>query len=53
MENALANPEIYNNPKKAFSLNDEFKTISEELSEVMSKWENLSEELINIESQFE
>jgi len=53
LENTLTNPETYNDPKKAFSLNKEFKTISEELSGVMSKWENLSEELINIESQFE
>jgi ATP-binding cassette subfamily F protein 3 len=53
LENTLAEPDTYNNPKKAFSLNKEFKTISEELSGVMLKWENLSEELINIESQFE
>jgi len=53
LENTLTDPETYNDPKKAFSLNKEFKTISEELSGVMSKWENLSEELINIESQFE
>ena len=53
LENALANPETYNNPKQAFSLNKEFQTISEELSKVMLKWENLSEELMNIESQFE
>jgi ATP-binding cassette subfamily F protein 3 len=53
LENTLAKPETYNNPKKAFSLNKEFKTINEELSGVISKWENLSEELINIESQFE
>jgi ATP-binding cassette subfamily F protein 3 len=53
LENSLANPETYNDPKKAFSLNKEFQTISEELSEVISEWENLNEELINIESQFE
>jgi ATP-binding cassette subfamily F protein 3 len=53
LENTLAKPETYNNPKKAFSINKEFKIISEELSGVMSKWENLSQKLINIESQFE
>jgi len=53
IEKTLAEPETYNNHKQALSLNKEFKMISEELSIIMSKWEKLSEELINIESQFE
>jgi ATP-binding cassette subfamily F protein 3 len=53
IEDTLAEPETYNDPKKAFSLNKEFKIIKDELSEVILKWEKKSEELINIESQFE
>ncbi len=53
VENTLAKPEIYNDPKKAFSFNKEFNIIKEELSEVMAKWEGLSKELLNIESQFD
>ena len=53
LENALTKPEIYNDPKKAFASNKEFQIIKEELSGVTTKWEDLSEELINIESQFE
>jgi len=53
LDNTLAAPEAYNNPKKAFSINKEVKIIIEELSRVISEWENLSEELINIESQFD
>jgi len=52
LENTLAKPEIYNDPKKAFSSNKEFQIIKEELSGVTTKWEDLNEELINIESQF-
>jgi len=53
IEITLAKPETYNDPKKAFSSNEEFKIIKEELSRVTTKWEELSEELLNIESQFE
>jgi ATP-binding cassette subfamily F protein 3 len=53
LEDTLAKPETYDDPKKSFSLNKEFKLIKEELSEVIVKWEKKSEELINIESQFE
>ncbi|MCH7772841.1 MAG: ABC transporter ATP-binding protein, partial [Bacteroidetes bacterium] len=53
LEITLAKPETYNDPKKAFSSNEEFKIIKEELSGVTTKWEELSEELVNIESQFE
>jgi len=53
IEITLAKPETYNDPKKAFSLNKEFKIIKEELSGVTTKWEELSEELVNIESQFD
>jgi len=53
IEITLAKPETYNDPKKAFSSNKEFKIIKEELSGVTTKWEELSEELANIESQFD
>ncbi|MCH8032239.1 MAG: ABC-F family ATP-binding cassette domain-containing protein [Bacteroidetes bacterium] len=53
IEITLAKPETYNDPKKAFSSNEEFKIIKEELSGVTTKWEELSEALVNIESQFE
>jgi len=53
IEITLAKPETYNDPKKAFSSNEEFKIIKEELSGVTTKWEELSEALGNIESQFE
>ncbi|MCH6574236.1 MAG: ABC-F family ATP-binding cassette domain-containing protein, partial [Bacteroidetes bacterium] len=53
LEITLAKPETYNDPKKAFSSNKEFQIIKEELSGVTTKWEELSEELINIESQFD
>lgn len=53
LENILAKSETYNDPKKAFLLNKEFKIINEELSEVTRKWEELNEKLLNIESQFD
>jgi ATP-binding cassette subfamily F protein 3 len=53
IEETLAQPETYNDPQKSFSLNKDFKIIKEELSGVILKWEKKSEELINIESQFE
>ena len=53
LENTLAKPEIYNDPKKALASNKEFQLIKEELSGVTTKWEDLSEELITIESQFD
>jgi len=53
IEIILAKPETYNDPKKAFSSNEELKIIKEELSRVATKWEELSEALVNIESQFE
>ncbi|MCH7965180.1 MAG: ABC-F family ATP-binding cassette domain-containing protein [Bacteroidetes bacterium] len=53
IEITLAKPETYNDPKKTFSSNEEFKIIKEELSGVTTKWEELSEALVNIESQFE
>jgi len=53
LETTLAKPEIYNDAKKAFASNKEFQLIKEELSGVTTKWEDLSEELITIESQFD
>ena len=53
IEVTLAKPETYNDPKKAFSSNEKCKIIKEELSGVTTKWEELSEELANIESQFD
>ena len=53
LENTLAKPEIYNDPKKAYATNKEFQSIKEELFGITTKWEDLNEELLNIESQFD
>jgi ATP-binding cassette, subfamily F, member 3 len=53
LEYNLTEPEIYNDPQKLLEVNKEFKKAKEELAEVMTNWERISEELLNIESQFE
>jgi len=52
LEQTLADQETYNNPNKATELNTEFIKVKKELSDCLIGWENLNEELSNIESQF-
>lgn len=53
LEQALANPDTYNDNKKAMELNNDFKVVKSELSETFDKWEKLSEELQRVESEFD
>jgi ATP-binding cassette subfamily F protein 3 len=53
LELNLSDPETYNDSQKASSLNNEFKTIQNNLVNCLSEWEKLNEELSTIESQFE
>ncbi len=52
LEDALANPETYRDAKRANELNVEFNSVKEELSKHLQEWEKLTEELMNIEAQF-
>jgi ATP-binding cassette subfamily F protein 3 len=53
LEQNLAAPEVYSNPAKARDLTLEFNSSKNELEESISLWEKLSEELIEIEKQFD
>jgi ATP-binding cassette subfamily F protein 3 len=53
LEQNLANPEVYNNPLKARDITLEFNSSKSELEKNISRWEKLSEELNEIERQFD
>ena len=53
LEQNLAAPEVYNNPVKAREMTLEFNSSKNELEETISLWEKLSEELNEIEKQFD
>jgi len=53
LEQNLAAPEVYNNPAKARKMTLEFNSSKNELEQSISLWEKLSEELIEIEKQYD
>ena len=52
LEKELTLPETYSNPEKAKIKNQEFQESKKELEKVLSEWEETSNELTRIESQF-
>ena len=53
LEQALVDPNTYNQPEKAVNLNKDFINVKNELAEFMKEWEELSARLSEIESKFE
>lgn len=52
LESDLGNPEIYTNPESAKLKNNEFKQVKAELADCLREWENYSNELLELEKQF-
>ncbi len=52
LESILADPDTYNNPQTAREKNLEFTSIKESLEKCFSNWDKSSEELAEIEKQF-
>ncbi len=52
LESQLADSATYNDPAKARELNEKFIKVKYDLTESMKKWEELSEQLAEIEQQF-
>ena len=52
LEKELASPEIFSNPQKAKEKNIEYAKVKESLENRINEWAQLTEELENIESQF-
>jgi len=53
LELVLTEPETYNDNQKALEINKELSEVKNKLKNVLTEWENLKEELIKINSQFE
>ncbi|HSR18159.1 MAG TPA: ABC-F family ATP-binding cassette domain-containing protein, partial [Ignavibacteriaceae bacterium] len=52
LESDLGNSETYSNPESAKLKNNEFKQVKAELADCLKEWENYSNELLELEKQF-